>query len=378
MAWNEPGGNNRDPWSGGPRGGKGPDLDDLLKQMGDKFGRVFGGGGKGSSAGFGLLLAAVAAVWALSGIYIVDEGERGVVLRFGEYVDTTMPGPHWHMPYPIEKVETVDVDSFRSVQLKGQMLTEDENIVQVDLGVQYNISDPAEYLFNVRDADLTLRAAAESAIREVVGKSSMDFALTQGRSEIAARVRTLLQEMMDGYKAGILIRTVNLQDAQPPEAVQAAFEDAIKAREDEQRFINEAEAYANEIIPRARGNAIQQVEEARAYRAQVTKAAEGEAERFSKLYAEYRKAPEVTRERLYLDAVESVLTNSSKVMMDVEGGNNIMYLPLDKIVSQASGAAATSGMTTGGDTTRRPQSTPSTAANDNNRVRDLMRSREVR
>ncbi|MEW6692165.1 MAG: FtsH protease activity modulator HflK [Pseudomonadota bacterium] len=331
MAWNEPGGGPQDPWKSPRRGGEGPNLDQWLKDLGGKLGGK--GPAKGPGAGgIGLLAGIGLAVWLASGIYIVNDGQRGVVMQFGKYVGTSLPGPHWHLPYPIQTVETVDVDQFRSKQMKMEILTSDENIVDVEVAVQYNVKDPAQYLFNTRDPDATLQEASQSAVREVIGKNSMDFVLTEGRAEVASQVKAVVQEILDSYGTGLDVKSVNLQDAQPPEPVQPAFADAIKAREDEQRFINEAEAYANGIIPQARGQATQMIEEARAYRTRVSKAAEGEAKRFSDLLVEYRKAPEVTRKRLYLETVENVLGKSSKVVMDVQGGNNVLYLPLDRMM----------------------------------------------
>ncbi len=388
MAWNEPGGNNQDPWNR-PQGQKGPpDLDELLKKLSRRFGGFKGGGGGSGKAGgvaFGMVLAAAVVVWLLSGIYIVNDGERGVVLEFGKYAETTMPGPHWHFPAPIATVEVVDVAQFRSTQHKAQMLTGDENIVQVDMAVQYTVRDPAKYLFNVREPDLTMNQVSESALREVVGKSEMEYVLTQGRAEIAARVEKLMQEILDSYDTGLVIRSVNLQDTQPPEEVQGAFEDAIKAREDKQRYINEAEAYANDIIPRARGEALKIVEEARGYKARVINSAQGEAQRFIDLLAEYRKAPEVTRERLYIDTVQEVLSNSSKVLMGVEGGNNLTYLPLDRIIGQGTVGANppqsnrdSGGSRGGSDTTADRSASGASSRTPTSRSRIDFRSREVR
>ncbi|TQV65016.1 MAG: FtsH protease activity modulator HflK [Halothiobacillaceae bacterium] len=332
MAWNEPGGGAQDPWKSPRRGGgDGPNVDQWLKDLGRKIGGGSGSQGPGA-VGVGLLAGIGLAVWLASGIYIVNDGQRGVVMQFGKYIETSLPGPHWHLPYPVQSVETVDVDQFRSKQMKMQMLTADENIVVVEVAVQYNVKDPAQYLFKTRDPDASLQEAGESAIREVIGKNSMDYVLTEGRSDVVIKVKAVIQEALDSYMTGLEVKSVNLQDAQPPEPVQSAFADAIKAREDEQRFINEAEAYSNEIIPRARGQATQIVEDARAYRTRVSKAAEGESKRFTDLLAEYSKAPEVTRKRLYLETVEGVLANSSKVIMDVKGGNNVVYLPLDRMM----------------------------------------------
>ncbi len=380
MAWNEPGGDrDRDPWRSG-NGDKGPpDLDEVVRNLQEKLGGLFGsrgrrpsrgnggdagdGGGGGKLprrfAGFGLnfLLVIAFAAWVLSGIYIIDEGKRGVVLRFGKYHETTQPGPHWR-PRFIDEVEVVDVEQRRFVEIgyrsggrqggggtvlrESLMLTEDENIVDLQLAVQYQVSDARDFLFNVRDPVETLFSVAESAVREVVGKDKMDFVLTEGRSEVVAETKTVIQETLDIYKTGIVVTNVNLRDAQPPEEVQASFEDAIKAREDEQRLKNEAEAYANEVVPKARGEAARILEESVAYRDQVIAAAEGEASRFSQVLAEYEKAPAVTRERLYIEAVESVLGNSTKVMLDLDSGNNLMVLPLEKLLQgRAMGEAAT-------------------------------------
>ena len=334
MAWNEPGDKNKNPW-GNNKGDK-SELDDLIKNLVSSFKTLFGKGGPGpldpsSKKNIGMLGLAILAIYLLFGIYIVNDGERGVVLQFGKFNEITKPGPHW-IPRIIQTVEIVDVSKIRSIQQKTVMLTEDENIVSINFAIQYDVKDASDFIFNVRDPDITLRQAGESAIREVLGKNKMDFIITEGREEVASTTKDLLQSILDFYKSGINVQTVNILEAQPPEQVQDAFSDAIKAREDEQRYINEAEAYRNEIIPLARGEAKQILEEAKAYRVKLIKSAEGEATRFRQLYTEYIKAPEVTRERLYLEAVESVLENTSKVMIDVDGGNNLMYLPLDKII----------------------------------------------
>ena len=337
MAWNEPGGNNKDPWNRNPKGSS--EIDNLVKDLSNFFKKLFGtpdnkdGGGfnapskKNTSKLLGILLV----IYLLSGIYIVNDGERGVVLQFGEFKSITMPGPHW-VPRIFQRAEIVDVSKIRSVQQKALMLSGDENIVSVNFAIQYDVKDASDFIFNLRDPDETLRATGESAIREVLGKNEMDFVITEGRESIASSTKDLLQSVLDSYKSGINVQTVNILEAQPPEQVQDAFSDAIRAREDEQRYINEAEAYRNEIIPLARGQAKQIIEEAKAYRIKLIKSSEGEALRFTKLYNEYQKAPEVTRERLYLESVESVLGNTSKVMIDIDGGNNLLYLPLDKIL----------------------------------------------
>jgi len=362
MAWNEPGGgNNKDPWGG--RGDQGPpDLDEVVRKMQDKLGGLFGGrkrggGGNGSGgsgfAGFGLIAGIAAIVWLFSGIYIVDAGKQGVVLRFGAYNEATMPGPHWRIPYPVDQVEIVDVEQRRFVEIgyrsgsSGQasvsvprealMLTKDENIVNIQLAVQYQVSDPRDYLFNTRDPNAVLKQAAESAIREVIGTSEMDFVLKEGRAEVVGRTRAVMQKTLDSYNAGLLVSDVNLQDAQPPEEVQASFSDAIKAREDKERFKNEAEAYSNDIIPKARGGAARQMQEAEGYKESLIAKAEGEASRFSQLLTEYKKAPQVTRKRLYLETMESVLKKTGKVIVDSKSANNLMYLPIDQLMRQSSG-----------------------------------------
>ncbi len=352
MAWNEPGKGGQDPWGGGPKKQGGPEMDETIRKAQETLGKMFGNGGPSSPNAnklTGMLIGLGAVVWLLSGIYIVDPAERGVVTKFGAYSEESKPGPHWHLPYPISQVEIVNVDEvrnaelgFRSTAVRGQatgvvpsealMLTQDENIVDIKLAIQYKVSSAKDYLYSVNNPDATLSQAAESALREVVGKSNMDYILTEGRTELVARVKTLTQEVLDRYQTGLIVLSVNMQDAQPPEQVQAAFADVVKAREDRQRFINEAEAYANDIIPKARGKAARMLEEASAYKEQVISKSEGEAQRFTSIVKQYEAAPEVTRERLYLDAMESVLTNSSKVMVNVEGGNNMMYLPLDKLM----------------------------------------------
>ena len=335
MAWNEPGGN-KDPWNAGRRGDGPPDLDDMLKRLRARFA---GRGGKPlPTGGAGLLGLIVLAVWLASGFYMVDEQERAVVLRFGAYVKTTDPGARWHLPWPIEQVEKVNVTGVRSVTDKADMLTQDENIVDVELTVQYRVSSAQDYLFNVTDPDMTLRQATKSAVREVVGRSNMDFILTDGRQSVAEKTKQLLQARLDEYKSGLVVTEVNLQQAQPPEPVQGAFADAIKAREDQQRLKNEAEAYANDRLPKARGAAARQAAEAVAYRDRTIATAEGDASRFTQLVTEYKKAPKVTRQRLYLDAMNEVLGNTSKVLIDVDKGGPLIYLPLDQILKNAQNA----------------------------------------
>lgn len=379
MAWNEPGGSgDKDPWGGRGKNEGPPDLDEVVRNLQKKLGAIFGGGkpggtgtggGKSSSIGLGLIGIILFAIWGVSGFYTVDEGTRGVVLEFGKYKETTMPGLHWY-PRFIETVEVVNIEQIRSVNIgyisgtgtrttgstvgkESLMLTQDENIVDLKLAVQYKVKSASDYLFNVLDPETTLRQTTESAIREVIGKSKMDFILKEGRAEITAQTRELLQTILDRYKTGLQVTSVNLQDAQPPEQVQEAFADAVKAREDSERVKNEAEAYSNDIIPKARGKAARQLAEARAYKDQVVAEATGEASRFTQVLAQYKKAPKVTRKRLYIDAVESVMSNSSKIMVDVKNGGNLLYLPLDKIISASKKGAnsvqkATEGLSTAG------------------------------
>ena len=354
MAWNEPGGNKdgndgKDPWSNnrGNRGNQGPpDLDEVFKNLQKKFGSLFGGkggrsGGGGSGTGItgggigiGLIIAILLVFWIATGFYKIEEAERGVVLRFGEHVDTTQKGLHWHLPIPIESVEKVDVTKVYTIPINSTMLTQDENIVDIHGTVQYQIDDAKKYLFNVRQPEISLAQITESALRESIGRSKMDYVITEGRGEIAIQVRGIIQEIVNNYKTGLNIFKVNIQSAKPPEAVKDAFDDVTQAREDEERFKNEAEAYRNEVLPKARGASARLREEAEAYKNEVIARAEGEAERFNQLLKEYKKAPEITRERLYLDMMESVLSNSSKIMVDVEGGNNLLYLPLDKLMDR--------------------------------------------
>ena len=338
MAWNEPGGGNKDPWGGSGNEGP-PDLDELARKMRERMNRFFGGktggGGGGSGAGksisIGLIAIVAVAAWVLSGIYIVEPAERGVVLRLGEFHSITDPGPHWILR-GIETVDKVDVDNLRTVSHRAKMLTRDENIIQVEVAVQYQVRNAENYLFQVRDPDYTLQQATESALREVIGAISMDEFLSGGRGEIVRQTKDLTQEILDRYQTGLILTSVNLQDPQPPEEVQGAFEDAIKAREDEERYKNQAEAYALDILPKARGDATRLREDAMAYRDKVVANAEGEASRFSQTRVEYEKAPEITRKRMYLETMEYVLANSSKVVMQVKDGNNLMYIPLDKLM----------------------------------------------
>ncbi|HUY04883.1 MAG TPA: FtsH protease activity modulator HflK [Rhodocyclaceae bacterium] len=365
MSLNDRGwGNKPDP--GGNKGGP-PDLEELWRDVNRRlaglFGKKGGGGGIGGggpstpfnmrqfSGGIGLLLVVVLAVWLASGFYIVEASQRGVVLTFGRYSETTQPGLHWRMPYPIQSNEIVRVSDVRVVEVgyrgsaknpvlkEALMLTDDENIVSIEFAVQWFVKDPQAYLFNNRSPDDAVLQSAETAMREVVGKSKMDFVLYEGREQVAAQASKLMQEILDRYKTGIFISRLTLQNVQPPEQVQAAFDDAVKAGQDRDRQVNEGQAYANDVVPRARGAASRLFEEASGYKSRVIANAEGDASRFKQILVEYNKAPAVTRSRMYLDTMQHILSNTSKIMIDAKGGNNMLYLPLDKLM-QAAGAPA--------------------------------------
>jgi membrane protease subunit HflK len=344
MAWNEPGGNKpKDPWGGGGNDGP-PDLDEALKKFNEWLGGIFGGGngsgsgssnspGKGFSAGMiGLVAIVLAGLWAASGFYQIDAQERGIVLRLGKYFDTVDSGLQWN-PRLIDTVIKVNATAERQYTSQGLMLTEDENIVELPLTVQYNIVDVKAFALNVRSPEMSLQHATDSALRHVVGSSTLVKVLSDGREQIAVEVKQRLQHYLDDYRTGIRIIEINLQRAEPPREVKAAFDDVIEAKEDKERYKNEAQAYANGLVPESRGKAQRVLEEANAYKARVVAEAEGDAKRFEQLLTEYTKAPKVTRERLYIDTVEEVMANSTKVLVDVEGGNNMMYLPLDKLTS---------------------------------------------
>ena len=346
MAWNEPGGNNKDPWNGKGNDQGPPDLDEVVKKLQDKMGGLFGGrsggtgsGGsgnkKGNPKGLGLIIAVLLVGFlAFQSFYTVNPAERGVVLRFGEFVHVTQPGPHFLIPF-IDRVIKVDVDQISRLPHRAEMLTSDENMVDVSLNVQYRIQDPSDYLFQDSTPEKTIKDTIESALREVVGKSKLDEIITQNRSGIADSVRTIAQGMINDYKTGMIITSVNIQAANPPEAVKEAFDDANRAREDKIREVNKAQAYSNDIVPRARGAAATEIANAKGYKAKVVAEAEGESQRFKALLTEYEKAPEVTRQRLYLETMQDVLANTSKVILDVKSGSNLTYLPLDKIMDNA-------------------------------------------
>ncbi|KYC25764.1 MULTISPECIES: FtsH protease activity modulator HflK [Pseudomonas] len=352
MAWNEPGGNsnNQDPWGGRRNGGGGggdkkgpPDLDEAFRKLQDSLNGMFGSGKKrggsdrniGKGGGLGLLgigLAVLAAIWLYSAVYVVDEQEQAVVLRFGKYYETVGPGLNIYFP-PIDRKYMENVTRERAYTKQGQMLTEDENIVEVPLTVQYKISNLQDFVLNVDQPEVSLQHATDSALRHVVGSTSMDQVLTEGREQMAVDIRERLQRFLDTYRTGITVTQVNVQSAAAPREVQEAFDDVIRAREDEQRARNQAESYANGVVPEARGQAQRIIEDANGYRDEVIARAKGEADRFTKLVAEYRKAPDVTRQRLYLETMQEVYSNSSKVMVATKDGqNNLLYLPLDKMV----------------------------------------------
>ena len=400
MAWNDP------QWGKNSNAGP-PDLDELWRRFNQKLSAMFGGKGGGSGGGptgapgmprnvFGLVLGLLFLLWVASGFYIVDAGSRGIVLRFGQYSEITDPGAHWHLPWPIESYETVNVSMVRTIEVgysgstrnkrlsESLMLTDDENIVDLEFAVQYILKDAKDYLFNNRfgdDPEEIVKQAAESAMRDVVGKNKMDFVLYEGRSEVAAQAKQLMQLILDRYKTGISISQVTLQNVQPPEQVQASFDDAVKASQDRERLKNEAQAYANNVVPRARGVASRLQQESEGYRQAVIADSVGEASRFSQVDAQYRKAPVVTRERIYLDGIQQVLSNTTKVIVDQTHGNSLLYLPLDKLQQLVSQPVNPAPETPAQPVTQpQPQSLPvpstSTDTDAYSRSRDALRSRD--
>ena len=352
MAWNEPGGD-KDPWGNRGKDNQGPpDLDEVAKKVQDSLNKIFGGKGNsgGSSGGpqvpnikmyssmVGLLVIILLGAWYALGLYEVDQQERAVILRLGEFHDTKGPGLRWN-PRLIDEVNKVNVTRVRTHTTQGLMLTEDENIVDVNLSVQYVISDPQKFLLEVRDPEISLTHATDSALRHVVGSVELGPILSEGREALGADIRVRLQNYLDSYQSGLQVVQVNLESTQPPQQVQEAFDDVIKAREDEQRVKNQAETYANGIVPEARGRAQRVLEEANAYKEEVIARARGEADRFRAVLTQYELAPEVTRQRLYIEAVQEVMSNSSKVLVDTSSGNNMMMLPLDRLAQGAAGAA---------------------------------------
>ena len=364
MSWNEPGGDDKDPWSGRGDDKKPPDLDEIIRSLQAKLAKIFGadnGSGNGDNSstnpsnpikGLGFIAGGAVLLWGLSGFYTVDEGNNGVETRFGQYTRTTQSGLNWHLPSPVERVDIVNVKQQRFIEVgyrsisgadqaansipkEALMLTEDENIVDVQLTVQYQVENAKDFLFNVANPVDTLKQVTESVQRGVVGSHTMDFVLVEGRTEIVSEIEKEITNVMKTYNTGIRVTGVNLKDAQPHEQVQNAFTDAIKAREDKETKINQAKAYASDVVPKARGAAARKLQEAQGYQQQVIAEAEGEASRFSQLLAQYKLAPEVMRKRLYIDAMESVLSGTNTVMVNVkEGANNMLYLPLDKLMQQ--------------------------------------------
>jgi membrane protease subunit HflK len=362
MGWNDPPGGNRpnDPWGGRGRGEGPPDLDEIVRKLQQGLGGIFGRKPPGVAGAPGtplllVILIAALVIWILWGFYTIDEQERGIVLRFGRYVATLQPGLNFRAPPPIEEVIKINIGQVNTITHKASMLTQDENIVDVEVAVQWRVRDPTQYLFNVTNPAATLRQVVESAVREVIGRSKLDFVLTEGRGEIDTRQKDLIQQTLDQYQAGILIVGVNMQPAKPPEPVKESFDDAIKAREDEQRLVNEAEAYRNEILPKARGQAARMREEANAYKARVVARAEGEASRFEQLLAEYERAPAVTRQRLYLDTIEVVLAGTGKILMGAGGASNLLYLPIERLLEQSGRGAGQQGA---GSPAQRQEHTP--------------------
>lgn len=369
MSINDPrwGNNQGDDKRGGDDQGP-PDLEDIWRDFNGRLGRAFGRSGSGGNGpggadrppvssrqlggGVGLVVVVVLLVWLGSGFYTVDASQRGVVFRFGKFQEVTNEGLQWHFPFPVESVELVDVSHVRTVEVgfrasdrakdlhESLMLTDDENIINIQFAVQYTLSDPAEYLFTNKDPDVMVKEVAESAMREIVGKSKMDFVLYEGREAIAKDAHLLIQRILNDYKlgnakgSGIQISRVTMQNAQPPEQVQEAFNDAVKAGQDRERLKNEGQAYFNDVVPKAEGTAARLREEALGYTGRVVAQAEGDASRFKQVFAEYSKAPEVTRNRMYIEAMQQVYSNASKVVVDAKGNSNLLYLPLDKLMQQ--------------------------------------------
>jgi membrane protease subunit HflK len=391
MSLNDPQWGRKGGGSGGNQGP--PDLDELWRSFNQRLNGIFGrrGGGSGGGGppstrqlggGAGLIASLVVIVWLASGFYIVDESQRGVVLTFGKYSQTTGPGLRWRMPYPIQSNEIVNLSNIRTFEVgyrnnvktkvlrEALMLTDDENIVDIQFAVQWNVKDPEDYLFNVRRPDEAVLLVAEAAFREVVGKSSMDFVLYEGREQIAADAQKLIQEILDKYGTGVAISAVTMQNAQPPEQVQAAFDDAVKAKQDLERQKNEGQAYYNDVVPKARGTSARLTEEANAYRQRIVASAEGEASRFRQILSEYTKAPQVTRERMYLDTIQQVMTSTSKVLIDARSGGNILFLPLDKIMQLSAAAVAPDSGA------KPPQTDLPSSFDPTGRSRDALRNRD--
>jgi membrane protease subunit HflK len=389
MAWNDP------QW--GKKNEGPPDLDELWRRFTSKLKSLFGGkntpggssgqGGNGfGAAGLGIVVAIIVAVWLASGFYIVDAGERGVVLRFGKYIETTQPGPNWHLPWPIESVQVVNIEQVRTVEIgyrnnvkskmlkESLMLTDDENIVDIQFAVQYTLKNPEDYLFYNRSPDDAVRQVAESVMSEIVGKNKMDYVLYEGRADVAARAAKQIQTVLDRYKTGISISQVTMQNAQPPQQVQGAFDDAVKAGQDRERLKSEGQAYANDVIPRARGMASRLTEEAAGYEQSVIANANGDASRFKQILVEYNKAPGVTRERMYQDMMQQILSNTTKVLVDSsKGANNLLYLPLDKLMNMSGQVAAPPPVMLDSSP---PKPSTATSPSPDDHSRDAFRSRD--
>lgn len=409
MSINDPRWGNQKPEDGKRNPEQGPpDLEDIWRDFNTRLGSMFGrkpGSGGGSSdspppspvsarqmgGGLGLVVIAALALWLGSGFYTVDASQRGVVLRFGRLQEVTNEGLRWHFPYPVERVELVNSTRVRTVEVgfrandraknlhESLMLTDDENIINIQFAVQYTVSDPAAFLFTNKDGDQTVRQVAESAMREIVGKSKMDFVLYEGREAIAKEAQLLVQRMLDEYHlgdyktSGIQISKVTMQNAQPPEQVQEAFNDAVKAGQDRERLKNEGQAYFNDVVPKAEGSAARLREEAKGYAARVQAQAEGDASRFKQVFAEYSKAPEVTRNRMYIDAMQQVYSNTTKILVDSKGNGNLLYLPLDKLMQVTNPAVEPSAAAPAA---ARPSADTPQARVETDIRRDALRSRE--
>jgi membrane protease subunit HflK len=390
-----------------------PDLDEVLKDLGKKIDNIFkrkprivvdnngggsnNGGNKQNLNGGDIpllpILLIVFLIWLLTGFYIVDQGSRGVVLRFGEHIDVTQPGPRWHLPYPIETVEIVNQEQVRTIEVgyrssndlaansqelrESLMLTGDENIVDLQFAVQYNLKSVEDFIFNNRAAETSVRAASETAIREVVGKSEMDFVLYEGREEVAIRTKELMQQILDRYSTGINITSVTMQNAQPPEQVQAAFDDAVKAKQDLERQKNEGQAYANDVVPKAKGTAARLLAEANAYKVSIENEALGNSSRFEQIMKEYERAPEVTKNRLFLEAQEEILSNVTKVIIDQQSGSNsLLYLPLDQIMKNNNRSSGNSVLNSLPNNIELPKTESTSIDVTQERSRDAFRARE--
>jgi membrane protease subunit HflK len=390
-----------------------PDLDEVLKDLGKKIDNIFkrkprivvdnngggsnNGGNKQNLNGGDIpllpILLIVFLIWLLTGFYIVDQGSRGVVLRFGEHIDVTQPGPRWHLPYPIETVEIVNQEQVRTIEVgyrssndlaansqelrESLMLTGDENIVDLQFAVQYNLKSVEDFIFNNRAAETSVRAASETAIREVVGKSEMDFVLYEGREEVAIRTKELMQQILDRYSTGINITSVTMQNAQPPEQVQAAFDDAVKAKQDLERQKNEGQAYANDVVPKAKGTAARLLAEANAYKVSIENEALGNSSRFEQIMKEYERAPEVTKNRLFLEAQEEILSNVTKVIIDQKSGSNsLIYLPLDQIMKNNNRSSVNSNLNSLPSNIELPKTESTSIDVTQERSRDAFRARE--